>query len=155
MLFSVALQRLRRLLRLLLLLRATCLRRVCYMIATPLSPHSGCLPGCCLPWQLVRALISILKRLYKIQQAAIQRAKQQQQTKSRHNPPCSPAPPNTPLCRLPSTCHQHRLHASSCASHTDCMSLFVVPYTLRPQTQLARQLHIEVSLVLCTLGLLI
>lgn len=102
MLFSVALQRLRRLLRL-LLLRATCLRRVCYMIATPLSPHSGPLPGCCLPWQLVRALISILKRLYKIQQAAIQRAKQQQQTKSRHYPPCNPAPPNTLLLCHPST----------------------------------------------------
>lgn len=152
MLFSVALQ-LRRLLRL-LLLRATCLRRVCYMIATPLSPPPC--SGCCLPWQLVRALISILKRLYKIQQAAIQRAKQQrqqqQQTKSSHYLPCYPAPPSTLLLCHPPTwpaqtaCLQLRL------PHTDCMSLFVVPYTLRPQSQLARQLHIVVCLILCTLG---
>lgn len=124
MLFSVALQRLRRLLRL-LLLRATCLRRMCYMIATPLSPHSGSLPGCCLPWQLVRALISILKRLYKIQQAAIQRAKQQQQTKSRHYPPCNPAahpslPPPFHLPPAQTACLQlrlpHRLHVSVCCA---------------------------------------
>lgn len=133
MLFSVALQRLRRLLRLLLLLRATCLRRVCYMIATPLSPHSGSLPGCCLPWQLVRALISILKRLYKIQQAAIQRAKQQQQTKSRHNPPCNPAPPHTPHCRpLPPATSTDCMPPVAPPTQTACLCLLcLIPCGLR------------------------
>lgn len=112
MLFSVALQ-LRRLLRL-LLLRATCLRRVCYMIATPLPLSRLLAPAAAYLGSLCVRSLAFWNGFIKFNK--------QQSNEPNSNGNGKPSRATTYLATLPRrtpfSSAQHRLHASSCASHT-------------------------------------